>query len=116
MTRCLLASSSEQLVEDVIGGIKPEVVMVELDVDRISLLPPGEAVQVGWSALLFCLRLASRLEQLSVRSRSLVPTIGTQFVLCRKWLSISCHVGRDPIEIDSIARGHNLQGRCGNPS
>lgn len=36
-----------QLVEEVIGGVKPEVVMVELDSDRICLLPPGEAMAVG---------------------------------------------------------------------
>ncbi|CAN0251216.1 unnamed protein product [Pylaiella littoralis] len=34
-----------QIVEEVIGGIKPEVVMVELDSDRICLLPPGEAME-----------------------------------------------------------------------
>lgn len=43
----LTPRSSEQLVEEVIGGIKPEVVMVELDADRICLLPPGEAMEVG---------------------------------------------------------------------
>lgn len=41
-------ASIEQIVEEVIGGIKPEVVMVELDSDRICLLPPGEAMEVRW--------------------------------------------------------------------
>eukprot|EP00903_Cladosiphon_okamuranus_P013444 g12522.t1 len=35
---------SVKLVEEVIRGIKPEVVMVELDSERICLLPSGEAM------------------------------------------------------------------------
>ncbi|CAN0407393.1 unnamed protein product [Ectocarpus sp. 8 AP-2014] len=38
-------SGVQQLVEEAIGGIRPEVVMVELDADRISVLPPGEAME-----------------------------------------------------------------------
>lgn len=42
----LCSSRFGQLVEEVIGGVKPEVVMVELDAERICLLPPGEAMEV----------------------------------------------------------------------
>eukprot|EP00752_Nemacystus_decipiens_P002180 g2075.t1 len=35
---------SVKLVKEVIGGVKPEVVMVELCSERINLLPPGEAM------------------------------------------------------------------------
>ncbi|CAM9261610.1 unnamed protein product [Ectocarpus sp. 4 AP-2014] len=38
-------SGVQQLVEEAIRGIRPEVVMVELDADRISVLPPGEAME-----------------------------------------------------------------------
>ncbi|CAN0288124.1 unnamed protein product, partial [Ectocarpus sp. 12 AP-2014] len=38
-------SGVQQLVEEAIGGIRPEVVMVELDADRICVLPPGEAME-----------------------------------------------------------------------
>lgn len=34
-------------MEEAIRGIRPEVVMVELDADRICVLPPGEAMEVG---------------------------------------------------------------------
>lgn len=37
---------NRQLVKEVIGGTKPEVVMVELCSERICLLPPGEAMAV----------------------------------------------------------------------
>lgn len=42
----LCSLSEEQLVEEVIEGVRPEVVMVELDAERICLLPPGEAMEV----------------------------------------------------------------------
>lgn len=44
------AAASEQLVEEVIGTVKPQIVMVELDAHRIRLLPKGEArkVRVSW--------------------------------------------------------------------
>ncbi|CAM9423935.1 unnamed protein product [Ectocarpus fasciculatus] len=35
----------EQLVEETIRGVRPEVVMVELDAHRICVLPPGEAME-----------------------------------------------------------------------
>ncbi|CAN0405030.1 unnamed protein product, partial [Ectocarpus sp. 12 AP-2014] len=38
-------SGVQQLVEEAIRGIRPEVVMVELDADRICVLPPGEAME-----------------------------------------------------------------------
>lgn len=47
-------ASDWQLVEEVIRGVKPEVVMVELDSERICLLPPGEAMAVR---VIVCSRL-----------------------------------------------------------
>lgn len=44
---CVVAC--EQLVERVIGTVNPQVVMVELDAQRVGLLPKGEAHKVGVS-------------------------------------------------------------------
>lgn len=52
-------------MEEVVGGIRPQVVMVELDSDRICLLPPGEAMQVGLS-LSLVLTFSTRLPVFTV--------------------------------------------------